>query len=70
VAYKLALLPHSKIHPIFNVSYLKKVAGLKCKVQTNLPEIDEEGSIWIQLNAVLDTRERQLHQCTINKVLI
>ena len=41
VAYKLALSTHSKIHPIFHVSYLKKVMGSNFKAQTNLPEIDE-----------------------------
>ena len=60
VAYKLALPAHSKIHPVFHVSCLKKVMGSNCKVQTNLPELDEEGSIWLHPEVVLDTRERQL----------
>jgi hypothetical protein len=44
--------------------------GSNCKVQTNLRELDEEGSIWLQPKAVLNTRERQLRQRTINEVLI
>jgi hypothetical protein len=43
VAYQLALPSHSKLHPIFHVSCLKKVIGTKCQTQTNLPELDEEG---------------------------
>jgi hypothetical protein len=62
VAYQLALPSHSKIHPVFHVSCLKKVIGTKCQTQTNLPELDEEGSIWLQPQAVLDQRERRLRQ--------
>jgi hypothetical protein len=45
VAYHLSFPSHSKLHPIFHVSFLKKVIGTKCQTQTNLPELDEEGSI-------------------------
>jgi hypothetical protein len=48
VAYQLALPNHSKLHPVFHVSFLEKVIGTKCQTQTNLPESDEEGSIWLQ----------------------
>jgi hypothetical protein len=47
VAYQLALPIHSKLHLVFHVSCLKKVIGAKCQIQTNLPQLDEEGSIWI-----------------------
>ena len=70
VAYKLALPAHSKIHPVFHVSCLKKVVGQNCRIQTKLPELDEEGSIWLHPEAVLSTRERQLRQRTIKEVLI
>jgi hypothetical protein len=62
VAYQLAFPSHSKLHPVFHVSCLKKVIGTKCQTQTNLPELDEEGSIWLQPQAVLDQREHHLHQ--------
>jgi hypothetical protein len=48
VAYQLAFPSHSKIHLVFHVSFLKKVIRTKFQTQTNLPELDEEGSIWLQ----------------------
>jgi hypothetical protein len=48
VAYQLDFPSHSNLHPIFHVSCLKKVIGTKFQTQTNLPELDEEGSIWLQ----------------------
>jgi hypothetical protein len=60
VAYQLALPNHSKLHPVFHVSCLKKVIGAKCQIQTNLPELVEEGSIWLQPEAILDQREHLL----------
>jgi hypothetical protein len=46
------------------------VIGTRCRIQTNLPELAEEGSIWLQLEAVLDQRERRLRQRTIKEVLV
>jgi hypothetical protein len=70
VAYLLALPNHSNLHPIFHVSFLKKVFGTKFQTQTSLPELDEEGPIWLQPQAVLDQRECHLRQCTIKEVLV
>jgi hypothetical protein len=70
VANQLALPSHSKLHHVFHVSCLKKVIGTKCQTQTNLPELDEEGSIWLQPQAVLDQHERHLHQRIIKEVLV
>jgi hypothetical protein len=70
VTYQLALPSHSKLHPVFHVSCLKKVIGAKCQIQTNLPELAEEGSIWLQPEAVLDQREHRLRQRTIKEVLV
>eukprot|EP00253_Pinus_taeda_P035048 PITA_35048 len=70
VTYKLALPPTAKIHPVFHVSCLKKVIGNHCRIQTNLLELDEEGSIWIQPEQVIDTREWHLRDCTIQEVLV
>jgi hypothetical protein len=33
------------------------VIGAKCQIQTNLPELAEEVSIWLQPEVVLDQRE-------------
>jgi hypothetical protein len=46
------------------------VIGAKCQIQTNLPELVEEGSIWLQIEVVLDHREHHLHQRTIKEVLV
>ena len=54
LAYQLSFPSHSKLHPVFHVSCLNKVIGAKCQIQTNLLELVEEGSIWLQLEAVLD----------------
>ena len=60
VAYQLAFPNNSKLHLVFHVSFLKKVIGTKCRAHTILPELDEEGSIWLQPQAVLDQRKRCL----------
>jgi hypothetical protein len=70
VAYQLALANNSKLHPVFHVSCLKKVIGAKCQIQTNLPKLVEEGSIWLHLEVVLDQNECRLHQRTIKEVLV
>jgi hypothetical protein len=70
LAYQLALPSHLKLLPVFHVSCLKKVIGTKCQIQTNLPELDEEGSIWLQPQAVLDQCECHLRQRTIKEVLV
>jgi hypothetical protein len=46
------------------------VIGAKCQIQTNLPELAEEGSIWIQPEAVLDQCESCLCQRIIKEVLV
>jgi hypothetical protein len=61
VTYQFALPSQSKLHPIFHVSCLKKVIGTRCQIQTNLPDLAKEGSIWLQPEAILDQRERHLH---------
>jgi hypothetical protein len=50
---QLSLPSQSKLHPIFHVSFLKKVIGNKCQNQTSLPDLDEEGSIWFHPKSVL-----------------
>ena len=56
MAYKLNLPASSQVHPVFHVSCLKKVIGENLQVQTILPELDEEGKITLELEAVTETR--------------
>jgi hypothetical protein len=58
MAYKLELLASSRVHPVFHVSCLKKVIGDKIPVQTIFPELDEEGKIILDPEAIMDTRIR------------
>ena len=70
MAYKLALPTSSKINPIFHVSCLKKVVGPNCQVQSTPLELTDEGFVWFQPVAILQTRERQLRHQTIKEVLV
>ena len=60
MAYKLELPTASRLHPVFHVSFLKKVIGDKIQIQTILPELDEEGKIILGPEVVTKTRTRQL----------
>ena len=55
MAYKLELPTSSRVHPVFHVPYLKKVIGEKLPVQTVFPEIDEEGKMILEPEAVTET---------------
>ena len=60
MAYKLELHASSLVHPFFHVSWLKKVIGDKIPVQTVLPELDGEGKIILEPEAVMEIRTRDL----------
>lgn len=70
MAYKLELPPSSCVHPVFHVSYLKKVISEKVPVQTIFPKLDEEGKIILEPEAINDTRTRQLRNRSISEYLI
>ena len=57
IAYKLEL-PPSHVHPIFQVYCLKKFIGTNFKAQTILPEFDNEGSIILKSESILNRRTR------------
>jgi len=56
MAYKLELPTSSRVHPFFHVSCLKKVITDKLPVQTVFPELDKEGKIIFEPEAVMKTR--------------
>jgi hypothetical protein len=58
MAYKLELPASSLVHPVFHVSCLKKVIGDQIPVQTILLELEEEGKIILEPEAITDTRVR------------
>ena len=70
MAYKLELPAYSRVHPVFHVSCLKKVIGENLPVQTIFPELDEEGKIILEPEAVTEIRTRQLQNRSISEYLI
>ena len=70
MAYKLELPVASRVHLVFYVSCLKKVIGDKIRVQTIFPELDEEGKIILEPEAVIETRTRKLRNRSISEYLI
>eukprot|EP00253_Pinus_taeda_P018529 PITA_18529 len=70
MADKLELPAASQVHPVFHVSCLKKVIGDKPPIQTIFPELDEEGKIILEPEAVIETRTRQLQNRSISEYLI
>ena len=70
MAYKLELPASSRVHPVFHVSCLKKAIGENLLVQTIFPELDEEGKIILEPEAITETRTRQLRNRSISEHLI
>ena len=70
MAYKLELPVASRVHPVFHVSCLNKVIGDKLPIQTILLELDEEGKIILEPEAVTETRTQQLRNRSILEYLI
>jgi hypothetical protein len=70
MTYKLELPASSRVHPVFHVSCLKKVIGDKIPIQTIFPELDKEGKIILDLEAITDTRIHQLRNRSISEYLI
>ena len=58
------------MHPIFHVSCLNKVVGENRPVQTIVTELDEEGKIILEPEAVMETRNQQLRNRSISEYLI
>ena len=52
MTYKLELPASSRVHPVFHVSCLNKVIGDKIPVQTIFLELEEEGKIILDPEAI------------------
>ena len=70
MAYKLELLTSSRVHLVFHVSCLKNLIGDKILLQTIFLELDEEGKIILEPEAVMERRTRQLQNRLISEYLI
>ena len=70
MAYKLELPTDSQVHPIFYISYLKKVIGDKISIQTILPKLDEEGKVILEPKKISETRTKQLRNQVITEYLV
>jgi len=57
VAYKLDLPSHSKIHPVFHVSLLKKAVGDSFQSQPLPPMLSEAQELQVYPDSILDIRE-------------
>ena len=67
VAYKLALLAHSAIHPVFHVSQLKRAIGAAHHVTPTLPT---DFALQLAPEQVLETRSVRRGNSSVQQVLI
>ena len=56
VAYKLKLPDSVRLHPVFHVSLLRKKLRDGFMISSELPPLSDEGTLVIELEAILDTR--------------
>jgi hypothetical protein len=70
MAYKLEFPASSRVHPVFHVSCLKKIIGENIPVQTIFAELDKEGKIILEPEAITDKRIRKLRNRSILEYLI
>ena len=69
VAYKLALPPDAKVHPVFHVSQLKKHVG-HATTQSQLPLLDDQGLLAKEPLSILDRRIVKKRGQAVTEVLV
>ena len=70
VSYELKLPQGRRIHNVFHVSCLKRVLGHQVTTSVDLPPLDDEGHLVLELKAILESRERKLRSGTIREFLV
>ncbi|KAF3612299.1 hypothetical protein FXO38_36918 [Capsicum annuum] len=70
VAYKLALPPKTKVHPVFHVSLFKKKVGNGVVVQSRLPSTGSDGQFLVQSVAILQRQIVKKNNTTVVQVLV
>ena len=56
MVYRLELPPHSRLHPVFHVSQLKKQLGQSDCTVVELPNITDDGAIVLVPKWLIDFR--------------
>jgi hypothetical protein len=71
VAYVSRELPEGrKIHNTFHVSYPKMALGHQVTTSVNLPPLNEEGNLVLELERIVDVREWRLRRKVIQEYLV
>ena len=70
VAYRLELLPHSRLHPVFHVSQLKKQLGQSDCTVAELPNITEDGTVVLVPKWLIDFRWIKQGRKVIQEALV
>ena len=64
-----AIAPSSRIHLVYHVSCLKKVIGTNIREKIFLPELDKEGSVILEPEAILHKSTCHIHSGSITEVI-